>query len=263
MRIRMIWAIVCLAAIFVFLPSMSYGQVADVAADPETLNEFLGGLFAGEQESLSNGIIIILVLAVLSLAPAIVIMFTAFVRIMIVLAFTRTALATQQMPPNQVLVGLALFLTAFIMAPTLERMYETAFVPYSNGEIGTSELIDNGLDPLRTFMFANMDSEDSIESLALFLRLADINEPSSVEEVPTTVLVPAFMLSELKRAFELGIRIFIPFIIIDIVIASILLSMGLIFLPPVLVSLPFKIVLFVLVDGWNLLVEMLIEGFVY
>ena len=226
------------------IPKLDFVSTAE---NPEEVSEVLG---------------ILILLTILSLAPAIVIMTTSFIRIMIVLAFTRTALATQQMPPNQVLAALALFLTFFIMAPTYKEMYDQAWVPYKSGEIKTTEaFIDKGVEPLRQFMLRQMTSSDSKKSLALFIELGNYDQPNSVEDIPTHVIIPAFILSELKKAFELGILVFIPFIIIDIIIASILLSMGLIFLPPVLVSLPFKIILFVLVDGWRLLVENLIKGF--
>ena len=203
---------------------------------------------------------ILFLLAILSLAPAIVIMTTSFIRIAIVFSFTRTALALQQMPPNQVIMALALFLTFFIMAPTLEQIYEKAYIPFQNKEISSSEFYDRSIEPIREFMFRQIGTQDR-EILIPFIRMGKLKWPDSEADVPTYVLIPAFMLNELKKAFYMGIIIFIPFIIIDIIVASVLLSMGIILLPPVIISLPFKIILFVIVDGWSLLVEQLIQSF--
>lgn len=200
---------------------------------------------------------ILFLLTILTLAPAIIMMMTAFTRVVIVLDFIKRALALQQMPPNQVIVGLALFLTAFIMAPTISEINEVALQPYMNGEISNEEFYERGIEPLRDFMFRQTREKD----LALFISLADIEKPANRLEVPTYCLIPAFMISELKRAFEIGIFIFIPFIVIDMIIASTLMAMGMIMLPPVMISLPFKIILFILVDGWNLLVYELVRSF--
>ncbi len=213
-------------------------------------------------EQISTGILVLILISLLSLAPALIIMLTSFVRIIIVLSFTRTALATQSMPPYQVLVAIALFLSLFIMAPQFIQMYNNAWVPYQNEEIGTDELLNRGIEPLREFMLAQLDSSKGREALALFIELGNIDRPEVEQDIPTWLVIPAFMINELRIAFEMGVLIFIPFIIIDIIIASVLLSMGLIFLPPVLVSLPFKIILFVLVDGWRLLTETLVRSFV-
>jgi flagellar biosynthetic protein FliP len=185
-------------------------------------------------------------------------MMTAFTRIVIVLDFIKRALALQQMPPTQVIVGLSIFLTAFVMAPTIKEINETALQPYMNGEINNEEFFDKGLAPLRSFMFKQTRKKD----IALFIELGNLDKPKVEADVPTHALIPAFMISELRRAFEIGVFIFIPFIVIDMIVASTLMSMGMIMLPPVMISLPFKIILFVLVDGWNLIIYELVRSFV-
>jgi flagellar biosynthetic protein FliP len=197
-------------------------------------------------------------------------MTTSFIRISIVFMFTRTALSTQQMPPNQVLIGLALFMTFFIMAPTLKQIYNEAWVPYSNQTarepMSFEQMYEKGVKPLRAFMFKQLDRRaggdlSGMRNLRFFQSLAGLQAPKNQDDVPTYVLVPAFILNELKRSFEMGIKIFIPFIMIDLIVASILMSMGMIMLPPVMVSLPFKITLFVLVNGWEMLVQELVKSF--
>ncbi len=213
-----------------------------------------------EPQDIALSLQILLLLTVLSLAPAIIIMTTSFIRIAIVFSFTRTALALQQMPPNQVIMALALFLTFFIMAPTFSEIYEKAYKPFKNKEIPVEEFYERGMEPLRAFMFRQIGKNDR-DVIALFIRMGKVRWPKSEADVPTYVLIPAFILNELKKAFFMGIIIFIPFIIIDMIVASVLMSMGMIMLPPVMVSLPFKIILFVLVDGWELLVIRLIQSF--
>jgi flagellar biosynthesis protein FliP len=200
---------------------------------------------------------IILVLTVLSLAPAILILMTSFTRIVIVLAFLRQALGTQQVPPNQVLVGLALFLTFFTMQPTFNRIDREALTPYLAGKLSTSEAFQKGEDPLRQFMFKQTREKD----LALFVALSKSSRPKTPADISTWVLIPAFVISELKKAFEMGFIIFIPFLVIDMVVSSVLMSMGMLMLPPVLISLPFKILLFIMVDGWNLIVRSIALSF--
>ncbi len=200
---------------------------------------------------------IVLLLTVLTLAPAILVMITSFTRVIVVLSFIRHALGTQQMPPNQVLVGLALFLTFFIMAPTWSRVYSNAVAPYMAEKITVKEAYEKGMIPMREFMFRQVKERD----LGLFVRLSKIKEPRNRKDIPTYVLVPAFVTSELATAFEIGFLIFIPFLIIDLVIASILMSMGMLMLPPVMISLPFKLLLFVLVDGWSLMISSLVRSF--
>ncbi|MGH7739224.1 MAG: flagellar type III secretion system pore protein FliP [bacterium] len=200
---------------------------------------------------------ILLILTVLSLAPAILIMMTSFTRIIIILSFLRQGLGTQQVPPNQVLMGLALFLTFFTMHPTFEQIDKQALTPYLQGQLSTPDAFRKAQVPLRQFMFKETREKD----LALFVALSKSSRPRTPDDVSTWVLVPAFVISELKKAFEMGFVIFIPFLIIDMVTASVLMSMGMMMLPPVLISLPFKILLFVMVDGWNLIVRSIALSF--
>ncbi len=200
---------------------------------------------------------LLLLLAVLSLAPAFMILVTSFTRIVIVLSFVRNALATQQIPPNQVIIGLAIFLSFFVMTPVINQINEEALSPYLEEEISFEEAVDIGSHPLKEFMLNNTREKD----LALFLEIAETERPAGRAEVPFRALVPAFVLSELKTAFQMGFILFIPFLVIDMVVASALMAMGMFMLPPVIVSLPFKILLFVLVDGWHLVVQSLIESF--
>jgi flagellar biosynthetic protein FliP len=200
---------------------------------------------------------IVLLLTVLSLAPAIVLLLTSFTRIVVVLSFLRQALGTHQMPPNQVIIGLALFLTFFIMAPVWNQVHMSAIKPYMSEEIPQKEAFQKGLEPIRNFMFKQTREKD----LALFLQISKTKEVADREEVPILALIPAFVISELKTAFQIGFMIYIPFLILDMVTASVLLSMGMMMLPPIMVSLPFKLMLFVLVDGWNLLVGSLVRSF--
>lgn len=200
---------------------------------------------------------ILLLLTVLSLAPAILIMMTSFARIVVVLSFIRQALGTQQMPPNQVLIGLALFLTFFIMSPVLTQINTRAVQPYMKKELTQAEAFKTAVRPLREFMIGQVREKD----LALFVGISKTPRPKTRADLPMTVLIPAFIISELKTAFQIGFLIYIPFLVIDMVIASILLSMGMMMLPPILISLPFKLMLFVLVDGWNLLIGSLVRSF--
>lgn len=200
---------------------------------------------------------IVILLTILTLAPSIIIMMTSFTRTIIVLSFTRNALGTQQMPPNQVLVGLAIFLTLFIMAPVFSEVNTESIQPYVKGEITQEVAIEKGLVPIREFMFKQTREKD----MALFLKAADTGAVESLEEIPTTALVPAFVISEIKTAFQIGFIIYVPFLVIDMIVASTLMSMGMMMLPPVMISLPFKILLFILVDGWHLVMGQLITSF--
>lgn len=200
---------------------------------------------------------ILFLMTVLSLAPAILIMTTAFTRIVVVLHFLRQALGTQQVPPSQVLIGLAMFLTFFVMAPTWNRVNQDAIQPYMKNTITLQQAYDRGIVPLREFMLRQTREED----LALFVKLANVEKPETRDDVPIHALIPAFAISELRIGFEIGFLLFIPFLVIDMVISSILLSMGMMMLPPVLISLPFKILLFILVDGWHLVIRSLLESF--
>ena len=175
----------------------------------------------------------------------------------VALSFTRNALGTQQMPPNQVLIGLALFLTFFVMSPVISEINETAFKPYTNNEISQEEAIKKASVPIRNFMFKYTREKD----LALFLKLGQVNKPLAKSDIPTSALIPAFIISELKTAFEIGFFLYIPFLMIDMIVSSTLMSMGMMMLPPIMISMPFKILLFVMVDGWNLIIKSLILGF--
>ena len=196
-------------------------------------------------------------LTVLSLAPSIVIMTTSFVRIVVVLSLLRTALGLQQSPPNAVIISLSLFLTAIVMGPTFERSYNEGVKPLLDQQMELPAAFDAAGGPVKTFMLSQVGEDD----LALFIRLSKIPKPATAQEVPIRVVTPAFMISELKKAFEIGFLLFVPFLVIDLVVASVLMSMGMMMLPPVVISLPFKLIFFVLVDGWRLVAGSLVEGF--
>ncbi len=200
---------------------------------------------------------IFLLLTLISLAPSILIMVTSFTRIAIVLSIVRQALGTQQTPPNQVIIGLALFLTLFIMTPVWNTINEQAVKPFMNEEIGRKEAFEKGIVPIRRFMLKQTREKD----LALFVGIAEIDRPANESEIPTSVLIPSFIISELKTAFQIAFLLYVPFLIVDMIVASILLSMGMMMLPPIMISLPFKIMLFVLADGWRLIVGSLVKGF--
>lgn len=204
-----------------------------------------------------NAIKMILVLTVLTLAPAILIMMTGFTRILIVLSFLRQAMGVQQLPPNQLLVGLSLFLTFFVMGPAFTEINQKAVQPYLSGTLGQEQALENALTPLRRFMFTQTRDAD----LSLFVKLSKIEKPKTRADVPTLVLVPSFIVSELKTSFMIGFIIFLPFLIIDILAASVLMAMGMMMVPPIVISLPFKIMLFVLVDGWTLLIGSMVKSF--
>ncbi|MEX2196730.1 MAG: flagellar type III secretion system pore protein FliP [Thermoleophilaceae bacterium] len=204
-----------------------------------------------------NAVQLLLLIAGITLVPALLFTVTGFTRILIVLGFIRTGLGTPTAPPNQVLVGIAFFLTVFVMAPTLKEVKSEAVDPLSKGRITQAQALERGEKPMREFMFKQTRTKD----LALFVGLAKLDRPETRADVPTWVLIPAFIISELKTAFQIGFLIFLPFLIIDLVVASTLMSMGMIMLPPVFISLPFKILLFVLVDGWNLVTRALVESF--
>ncbi|MDF2962677.1 MAG: flagellar biosynthesis protein FliP [Paenibacillus sp.] len=226
------------------------------AADPiPGINIDIGS--SGNNGGASNTINIILLITILSISPAILVLMTSFTRIIIVLGFVRTSLGTQQMPPNQVLIGLALFLTFFIMAPTLGDLNQTALQPYLKGEINQTVALEKASVTVKKFMFEHTRQKD----LKLFLDYSKAQPPSGVEDTPLTALVPAFAISELKTAFQMGFMIFIPFLVIDMVVSSTLMAMGMMMLPPVMISLPFKILLFILVDGWYLVVRSLLLSY--
>ncbi|GGH69605.1 flagellar biosynthetic protein FliP [Compostibacillus humi] len=221
------------------------------------MNEFIDMFSSSDPATVATSVKLLLLLTVLSLAPGILILMTSFTRIVVVLSFVRTSLATQQMPPNQVLIGLALFLTFFIMAPVFSEVYEEALEPLFAEEITLDEAYENASVPMKEFMAKHTRQKD----LALFLDYAQAEPPETVQDIPLTALIPAFAISELKTAFQMGFMIFIPFLIIDMAVASILMSMGMMMLPPVMISLPFKILLFVLVDGWYLITHSILDSF--
>ncbi|MBX3022583.1 MAG: flagellar type III secretion system pore protein FliP [Bdellovibrionales bacterium] len=246
---RLLWP--TLAGLVVFLAASSaHAQVTLPSVN-------LGFKSTNNPQEIVSTLKVLMILTVLTLAPAIMIMMTAFTRIIIVLSFVRQALGTQQMPPNQLLVGLALFLTFFIMSPFFNKINNEALQPFLNNQISQEQAVEKSLAPLRVFMFHQTRSQD----LELFVRLAKMDTPRTRADVPTTVLIPAFVLSELKTAFQIGFIIYLPFLVIDMVAASVLMAMGMMMLPPVVISLPFKIMLFVLVDGWTLLIGSLVKSF--
>ncbi len=200
---------------------------------------------------------ILLLMTVLSLAPSIMIMTTAYLRIIIVFHFLKTALGTQQMPPGQLLAGIALFITFFVMAPTWNKVNDDALKPLMDGKITVQQAYDQGIEPVRAFMFKHVRDED----LELFIGMSNIQRPKNRTELPTYILIPAFSLSELRAGFIMGFFLFIPFLMVDMIVSSILLSMGMMMIPPMMISLPFKILLFILVDGWNLIVGSVVRSF--
>lgn len=212
---------------------------------------------ATKPDDVSVTLQILFLMTILSLAPALLILTTAFTRIIVVLHFLKQAMGTPQMPPAQVLVGLAMFLTFFVMAPTWEKVHSEAIQPYMNNKMSISNAYDKAVVPLRDFMFKQTREED----LALFVKMNNMSKPATRNDIPLHVLIPAFAISELRMGFQIGFVLFIPFLIIDMVVASILMSMGMMMLPPSMVSLPFKILLFILVDGWNLVIGSIISSF--
>jgi flagellar biosynthetic protein FliP len=226
--------------------------------NPLGINLLRGVEQAAQPQNISTTLVIFLLITILSLAPAILVMTTSFTRIIVVLGFLRQAMATQQSPPNQVLIGLALFLTFFVMAPTYQQVYTNAIAPYRNGEVKSVQAAwAEARKPIREFMFKQVRPKD----LANFIRIARLPRPNTPDDIPTHVLIPAYITSELRIAFQMGFVLYIPFLIIDMVVASTLMAMGMMMLPPVFVSLPFKIVMFVLADGWYLLIETLVRSF--
>lgn len=230
-----------------------------ILANPSTAGAAALTLDLGNSTTQQTGtsLQLLMLMTVLSMAPAILMMMTSFTRIIIVLSFVRNALGTQQLPPNQVLVGLALFLTFFVMTPTWNQINTNAVQPYLKNQITQTEALTKAEEPLRSFMFRQTREKD----LELFVGLAKLERPKTYREVPTYVLVPAFVISELKTAFQMGFAIFIPFIVIDMIVSSTLMSIGMMMLPPMMISLPFKLLLFVLVDGWHLVVQSLVTSF--
>lgn len=225
------------------------GMSADAAG---TIGELTSTIFGENTETVD----IIILLTVLTLLPSIITMLTGFTRIVIVLAFIRNALGMQQTPPNQVIIGLALFLTMFVMGPVFSDVYENAYKPYSNDEITQEEFFERAMEPTREFMLRQTEKSD----LSFFINMTG-EKYEALEDTPNRVLIPAFLISEIKRAFMIGFFIYIPFIIIDMVVASTLMAMGMMMLPPAMISLPFKVLLFVIVDGWQLVIGTLVQSF--
>jgi len=230
--------------------------LASAATAAQTTESLEIRLNSGEGK-LTTPIRIVILMTVLTVIPAILVSITSFTRLIIVMHFIRQALGTQTMPPNQVLIGLSLFLTFFIMQPVFERVNQQALEPLLKGDIEEMQALDRASGPMRQFMLRYTREKD----LALFTRIAGLPRPNTPEDVSMRVLIPSFMISEMKTAFQIGFVIYIPFLVIDMVVASILLSMGMIQLPPIMISVPFKILLFVMVDGWNLLVGSLVKSF--
>jgi flagellar biosynthesis protein FliP len=245
----------CMAILMLFLlPALVCVQSAS-AADPGSLLRI--DLQQPDPGRISVTLQIFLLLTVLSLAPSILIMMTCFTRIAIVLSLLRQAIGSNQLPPNQIIIGLSLFLTVFIMTPVWETVHQEALKPYMDNQLSSAEALSKAQTPIRAFMLKHTREKD----LALLVDISKTPRPHDINEVPTTVLIPAFIISELKTAFQIGFMLYIPFLIIDMVVASVLLSMGMMMLPPVMVSLPFKLMIFVLTDGWHLIIGSLVKSF--
>ena len=244
-----------LTARFVFLLLLIFSSSADAAPVIPSINLEVGT--ADNPQEVSTTLQIMALLTIVTIAPGILIMTTAFIRVVVIIGFLKNALGTQTVPSNQVILGLAMFLTFYIMAPYWSQANENGIQPYLNGQIPVEEAIENTVAPVREFMFRQTREAD----LALFVNLSEAERPNTQDDVSTFVLIPAFMISELKTAFQIGFMIYIPFIVIDMIVATTLMSMGMMMLPPVMISLPFKILLFVMIDGWHLLVNSIIVSF--
>ena len=243
------WGFALLGLLFNVLPS-------NAAMTLPNIN--IGLTNANTPQDFTNGLQILIWLTILSLAPSILIMTTCFIRLVVVLSLTRQALGAGTLPPNQVITSLALILTFFVMAPTFNEINEKALQPYMKNQITQQVALDRGIEPIRNFMFKQTHEKE----LALFVRMAKIEKPKNIKDVPTYVLLPSFIMSELKTAFTIGFVVYLPFLVIDIVVSSVLVSMGMMFLPPSMIALPFKLIMFVMVDGWYLIVKSLVESFV-
>ena len=247
----------CLLVALGLAALLGLGSAAHAQAPGASITLSLPSAAGAPTGQVSAMLQIVAVMTILSLAPAILIMLTSFTRIVIVLGFVRRALSTQEVPPTQILIGLSLFLTFFVMAPTFTEIHRQAIAPYFANQISFQEALKKAETPLRGFLFQNTRKND----LGLFMNIAKLDRPQTKADVPTYVLIPAFIVSELQTAFLIGFIIYIPFLVIDMVVSSVLLSMGMMMLPPVIVSLPFKIILFVLVDGWSLIIGSLVRSF--
>lgn len=249
---RINWSVLGVALV------LTLAAVAVVQAEPiplPTVNIGVGS--SSKPGDVATTIQIFLMLTVLSLAPGLLIMTTSFTRIVVVLSFLRTAMGTQQAPSNQIVLALSMFLTFFIMTPVWQQISKDAYQPWKAQQISQEIAIDRAVKPLRTFMLSQTREKD----LALFVSLSKLPQPKNANDIPTLTIIPAFMISELRTAFQIGFLVYIPFIVVDMVVASVLMSMGMMMLPPVMISLPFKILLFVLVDGWGLVISSLVKSF--
>jgi flagellar biosynthetic protein FliP len=250
--VKLLIFLITMTALAVVSISSAYAQSMNLP----NINLSIGGT-AEEPERVATVIQLLFILTVLSMAPAILLMLTSFTRVLVVLSLLRHALGTQQMPPNQIIIGLSLFLTMFIMAPVWEQINSEALKPYYEEQISWEEVVSRGSIPVRDFMLRQTREKD----IALFVKISKGKKPETPSDITMPVLIPSFIISELKTAFQIGFMVYLPFLIIDMVVASILLSMGMMMLPPIMVSMPFKLLLFVLVDGWNLIVGSLVQSF--
>ncbi len=248
------FAILILLTLFVF-SEVGFAQQSNPTVPVPKIGIDIGT--SDKPEDLSVSLQIILLLTILTLAPSILIMTTAYLRIIIVFHFVRNALGTMQMPPSQLLAGIAMFVTFFIMAPTWGEINDNAIKPYMDNKITVDVAYEKAIGPIRTFMYKNTKQQD----IELFINLANMPKPATRNDIPTYVLIPSFVLSELRTGFIMGFFVFIPFLMVDMIVSSILMSMGMMMLPPMLISLPFKILLFILVDGWNLIIGSLVRSF--
>jgi flagellar biosynthetic protein FliP len=251
-HVKLLIFLITMTALAVVSISSAYAQSMNLP----NINLSIGGT-TEEPERVATVIQLLFILTVLSMAPAILLMLTSFTRVLVVLSLLRHALGTQQMPPNQIIIGLSLFLTMFIMAPVWEQINSEALKPYYEEQISWEEVVSRGSIPVRDFMLRQTREKD----IALFVKISKGKKPETPSDITMPVLIPSFIISELKTAFQIGFMVYLPFLIIDMVVASILLSMGMMMLPPIMVSMPFKLLLFVLVDGWNLIVGSLVQSF--
>ena len=257
------WLGIVLAGVLLCTSSSLAQESSNSPARLAVPNELLGGPQQWTSpEGLTSALQVMFLLTVISLAPALLMMTTCFIRVLVVLGLLRQALGTQQLPPNQVLTSLALFITLAVMTPVWRQTYDEAIVPYTNRQINTTQAFERGAAPIRRFMSLQIERCGNSDDVWLFMRYTSADkQPETYDDVPLTALLPAFMLSELKTAFLIGFQIYLPFLIIDMVVSSVLIAMGMMMLPPVLISLPFKLLLFVMIDGWHLIVGMLMDSF--
>ncbi len=244
----------------VLMPVFSFAQDAESREGPQIPSLEINIKDSSSNKEMASSIKLLLLLAVIAVAPSVLLLTTCFIRIAVVLDFVKRSLSLQNTPPNQLILGLAIFLTLFVMWPVFETIYNDSFKPFSEEQIDSKEMYSRAEEPLRLFMYNQLKAHP--DNIRLFMSMRGLPKPANLSEVPTYVLVPAFALNELTIAFKIGILLFIPFIVIDMIVASALMSMGMVMVPPAMVSLPFKLILFVLVDGWNLIVGQLLSSFV-